>query len=105
MMSYCSVLSFATKLTKIEDVLCLGTMRGRGHSIIKWKLSENCQSVDLLSMPQDAFRFVGQLAPQQGWFGDDGVRLKLYGQKLKNGVIVKSNAQNDSHSVLCTSFF
>ena len=31
-MSYCSVLSSAAKLTKI-DVLCLGTMRGRERNI------------------------------------------------------------------------
>ena len=31
-MSYGSVLSFALKLTKIQDVLCVGTMRGRGHN-------------------------------------------------------------------------
>ena len=33
-MSYCSVLSSAAKLTKLEDVLRLGTMRGRGHNIL-----------------------------------------------------------------------
>ena len=32
-MSYGSVLSFAAKLTNIEDVLCVGTMRGRGHNV------------------------------------------------------------------------
>ena len=32
-MSYDSVLSFAAKSTNIEDVLCVGTMRGRGHNI------------------------------------------------------------------------
>ena len=32
--SYCSILSSAAKLTKIEDVLCLETMRGRGHNIL-----------------------------------------------------------------------
>ena len=37
-MSYCSALSFGAKLTKIEEVLCLRTMRGRGHSIL---LNEN----------------------------------------------------------------
>ena len=31
-MSYGSVLSFAAKLTNIEDVLCVGTMRGHGHN-------------------------------------------------------------------------
>ena len=33
-MSYCSVLSSAAKLTKIEDALCLGTIRGRGHNTL-----------------------------------------------------------------------
>ena len=33
-MLYGSVLSFAAKLTKIEDVLCAGTMRGRRHNIL-----------------------------------------------------------------------
>ena len=33
-MSYCSVLFSAAKLTKIEDVLCLGTMREREHNIL-----------------------------------------------------------------------
>ena len=32
--SYGSVLSFAAKLTNIEDVLCVGTMRGCGHTIL-----------------------------------------------------------------------
>ena len=32
--AYCAVLSFASKLTKIEDVLCLRTMKGRGHNIL-----------------------------------------------------------------------
>ena len=44
----------------------------RALYIIKLKPSENCQSVDLLSMPQDASRVVKQLALQQGWFRDDG---------------------------------
>ena len=33
-MSYGSVLSFAAKLTTIEDVLRVGTMRGRGHNVL-----------------------------------------------------------------------
>ena len=33
-MSYGSVLSFAAKLTNIEDVLCVGTMRGRWHNVL-----------------------------------------------------------------------
>ena len=33
-MSYCSILSSAAKLTKIEDMLCQGTIRGRGHNIL-----------------------------------------------------------------------
>ena len=33
-MSYGSVLFFAAKLTNIKDVLCVGTMRGRGHNIL-----------------------------------------------------------------------
>ena len=31
----------------------------------------------VLSMLQGAFRVVRQLAPQQGWFQDNGFRLKL----------------------------
>ena len=37
-MSYCTALYFAAKLTKIENVRCLGTMRERGHSKL---LNEN----------------------------------------------------------------
>ena len=33
-MSYGSVLFFATKLINIEDVLCVGTMRGRRHNVL-----------------------------------------------------------------------
>ena len=33
-MSYCSVLSSTAKLTKMEDVLSLGTMRERGRNIL-----------------------------------------------------------------------
>ena len=33
-MSYGSVLSFAAKLTNIKDVLCVETMRGRGHNVL-----------------------------------------------------------------------
>ena len=33
-MSYCIFLSFAANLTKIEDVLCVGTMRAREHNIL-----------------------------------------------------------------------
>ena len=33
-MSYGSVLSFAAKLANIEDVLCVGTMRGRWHNVL-----------------------------------------------------------------------
>ena len=31
-MLYCRVLSFVSKLTKLKDVFCLGTMKGRGHN-------------------------------------------------------------------------
>ena len=33
-MSYGSVLFFAAKLTNIEDVLCVGTMRERWHNVL-----------------------------------------------------------------------
>ena len=36
-MSNGSVLSFAAKLTNVEDVLCVGTMRGRGHNMHAWQ--------------------------------------------------------------------
>ena len=33
-MSCGSVLAFAAKLTNIEDVLCVGTIRGRRHNVL-----------------------------------------------------------------------
>ena len=66
-MSYCSVLSFAAKLTKIEDELCLGTIRGCEHSISlngnQAKIVKALTSYLCLEMPPG---LLGSLRLQQG---------------------------------------
>ena len=66
-MSYCSALSFGAKLTKIEEVLCLGTMRGRGHSIL---LNENqAKIVKALTLcPKMPLGLLGTLHRSKGGF-------------------------------------
>ena len=85
--------------------LCSNNERTWAWYIIKCKPSENCQSVDLWSMPEGAPRVIRQLVPYRGWFRDNGFRLKIFCQTLKNSVIVKSDVKNNSHFGRYTSFF
>ena len=66
---YCSVLSFAAKLTKIEDVLYLGTTRRREHNTL---LNKNqAKIVKALAgylCPKVHPGFARQLSLKQGWF-------------------------------------
>ena len=92
-MPYCSALSFAAKWTKIEDVLCRGIIRERGHNILS--IRNQAKIVKALTCYLC-------IKVHPGLFGsllrsNNGFRLKLYSQKLKNGVIVKSDVKNNSH--------
>ena len=79
-MSYDSVLSFAAKSTNTEDVLCVGTMRGREHNILaKGNQAKIVKALtcDLCSKVHPGL--LGSLRRIKGGFDfrDNGFRLKL----------------------------
>ena len=61
-MSYCSNLFFAAKLTKIEDALCLGTMRGCGHRLLNGNQTKIVKALTCYLCPKD------QLSCMQGCY-------------------------------------
>ena len=68
-MSYCSVLSSATKLTKI-DVLCQGTMRGRRHNILlNWNQAKIFKALTCCLCPKVHPGLLGSLCRSKGGFG------------------------------------
>ena len=84
MISYCSVLSFAAKLTEIEDMLCLGTMRGCGYNILlngnQAKIVQQASTCYLI--PQSAsIVLLGSLRHNKGGF-ETMVSDKIKSQKV-----------------------
>ena len=68
-MSFCSVLSFASKLTKIEDVLCLGTIRRRGHNIsLNGNRAKIIKALTCHLCPKVHLGLLGSLRRNQGNF-------------------------------------
>ena len=79
-MSYDGVLSFAAKVTNIEGMLCVRTMRGHGHNIL---LKSNQEKIvkaltcDLCPLVHPGL--LGSLCRIR----DNGFRLKLFCQTLQ----------------------
>ena len=67
-MSYCSVLSSATQLTKI-DVLCLGTLRRCGHNmLLNWNQAKIFKALTCCLCHKVHPRLLGSLRRSKGGF-------------------------------------